>query len=387
MRPLEGITVLDLTRVLSGPYCTMLLADMGARVIKVEQPGKGDDTRAWGPPFLAGESAYFLSINRNKESVTLDFKHPDGRAILDRLIAKSDVLVENFRPGTLTRQRLDYDAIAARYPRLVYCSISGFGRAGADRARPALDPVIQAMSGIMQLTGSDETGPLRTGFPFSDLVTPLFATIGVLAALRVRERTGRGQRVDLSMLDATIFGMMPREAYFFATGRTPSRLGNEHYQIAPWNTYETADGRYMIVVAHTEKFWHALLTALDAPELGADPRFLSNADRVRNRTALNARLAAAFRTASIDEWTPRLTAAGVLFAPVRSFPEVFSDPRVRREMLVELDHPTAGRITVLANPLRFSETPATVRRCPPRLGEHTAEVLSPDTDEAGGAAS
>ena len=386
MGPLEGIRVLDFTQMMAGPLCAMLLGDLGADVIKIEPP-EGDAIRRTGETFLGGETESFLSFNRNKRSVVIDLKAEAGQEAGRGLAAGADVVLENFRPGSAERLGVGYETLRALNPRLVYCSISGFGREGADRARPALDPVIQAMSGIMQLTGSDETGPLRTGFPFSDLVTPLFATIGVLAALRVRERTGRGQRVDLSMLDATIFGMMPREAYFFATGRTPSRLGNEHYQIAPWNTYETADGRYMIVVAHTEKFWHALLTALDAPELGADPRFLSNADRVRNRTALNARLAAAFRTASLDEWTPRLTAAGVLFAPVRSLPEVFSDPRVRREMLVELDHPTAGRITVLANPLRFSETPATVRRCPPRLGEHTAEVLSPETDEAGGAAS
>ena len=386
MGPLEGIRVLDFTQMMAGPLCAMLLGDLGADVIKIEPP-EGDAIRRTGDTFLGGETESFLSFNRNKRSVVIDLKAEAGQEAGRGLAAGADVVLENFRPGSAERLGVGYETLRALNPRLVYCSISGFGREGADRARPALDPVIQAMSGIMQLTGSDETGPLRTGFPFSDLVTPLFATIGVLAALRVRERTGRGQRVDLSMLDATIFGMMPREAYFFATGRTPSRLGNEHYQIAPWNTYETADGRYMIVVAHTEKFWHALLTALDAPELGADPRFLSNADRVRNRTALNARLAAAFRAVSLDEWTPRLTAAGVLFAPVRSLPEVFSDPRVRREMLVELDHPTAGRITVLANPLRFSETPATVRRCPPRLGEHTAEVLSPDTDEAGGAAS
>ena len=386
MGPLEGIRVLDFTQMMAGPLCAMLLGDLGADVIKIEPP-EGDAIRRTGETFLGGETESFLSFNRNKRSVVLDLKAEAGREAGRGLAAGADVVLENFRPGSAERLGVGYETLRALNPRLVYCSISGFGRAGADRARPALDPVIQAMSGIMQLTGSDETGPLRTGFPFSDLVTPLLATIGVLAALRVRERTGRGQRVDLSMLDATIFGMMPRDAYFFATGRTPSRLGNEHYQIAPWNTYATADGRYLMVVAHTEKFWHALITALAAPELGADPRFLSNADRVRNRTALNARLAAAFRTASLDEWTPRLTAAGVLFAPVRSFPEVFSDPRVRREMLVELDHPTAGRITVLANPLRFSETPATVRRCPPRLGEHTAEVLSPDTDEAGGAAS
>jgi crotonobetainyl-CoA:carnitine CoA-transferase CaiB-like acyl-CoA transferase len=378
MGPLEGVRVLDFTQMMAGPLCSMLLGDLGADVIKVEPP-EGDAIRKTGETFLGGETEAFLSLNRNKRSVVIDLKKEAGREAGRGLAAGADVVLENFRPGSAERLGMGYEALRALNPRLVYCSVSGFGREGPDATRPAMDPVIQAMSGIMQFTGTEQTGPLRTGFPFSDLVTPLFATIGILAALRVREREGRGQRVDLSMLNATIFGMMPREGYFFATGRTPSRLGNEHYQIAPWNTYETSDGRHLMVVAHTEKFWRALLTALAAPELGADPRFLSNGDRVRNHTELNARLAAAFRAAPLEQWTARLTSAGALFAPVRDLPEVFNDPQVRREMLVELDHPTAGRITVLANPLRFSETPATVRRCPPRLGEHTAEVLPAET--------
>ena len=373
--PLEGIRVLDFTQMMAGPLCAMLLGDLGADVIKVEPP-EGDAIRRTGETFLGGETEYFLSLNRNKRSVVVDLKTVAGREATHGLAAGADVVLENFRPGSAERLGVGYETLLALNPRLVYCSISGFGREGADRERPALDPVIQAMSGIMQLTGSAETGPLKTGFPFADLVTPLLATIGVLAALRVSERTGRGQRVDLSMLDATIFGMIAREGFFFATGATPGRLGNEHYQIAPYNTYETADGRYLMVIAHTEKFWRALVTALDDREVGTDARFLTNADRVRNRVALNAWLASAFRAASLDEWTRRLSAAGVLFAPVREFPEVFADPRVRRDMLVELDHPTAGRITVLANPLRLSETPATVRRRPPRLGEHTTEVLA-----------
>ncbi len=360
--------------MMAGPLCSMLLGDLGADVIKVEPP-EGDSIRRTGETRVGGETEYFLALNRNKRSIVIDLKTERGRELALALAAGSDVVVENFRPGAAERLGVGYATLREVNPRLVYCAISGFGEEGADRSRPALDPVIQAMSGIMQLTGTRATGPLKTGFPFSDFVTPLMATIGILAALRARERAGRGQRVDVSMLDATIFGTIPREAYFFATGRTPEPLGNEHYQLVPYNTYETADGRHVMVVAHTEKFWQAIVAALADPALERDPRFATNADRLRHREALNARLAGAFRTAPLAEWTARLAAAGALFAPVRTLPEVFQDPRVRRDMLVELEHPAAGRITVLANPIRFSATPAAVRRPPPLLGEHTEEIV------------
>src|SRR5689334_3893227 len=248
MRPLEGITVLDLTRVLSGPYCTMLLADMGARVIKIEQPGKGDDTRAWGPPFLEGESAYFLSINRNKESVTLDFKHPDGRAALDRLAAKADVLVENFRPGTLKKLGLDYGSLAAGHPRLVYCSISGFGQTGPRSKEPGYDAVMQGEGGLMSITGSADGPPYRLGVAIADIVSGMFAAYGVAMALLARERTGKGQQVDVAMLDAVAALLTYQAGNFFASGKVPARLGNRHPSIAPYETFAASDGEFVLAV-------------------------------------------------------------------------------------------------------------------------------------------
>ena len=275
VQPLEGITVLDLTRVLSGPYCTMLLADMGARVIKVEQPGKGDDTRAWGPPFLGGESAYFLSINRNKESVTLDFKHPDGRAILDRLIAKSDVLVENFRPGTLTRLGLDYDAVAAQHPRLIYCSISGFGQTGPRRNEPGYDAVMQAEGGLMSITGAPEGSPFRLGVAIVDIVSGMFAAYGVAMAVIARERTGRGQQVDLAMLDSVAALLTYQAGNYFATDRVPARLGNRHPSIAPYETFTASDGDFVLAIGNDEQ-WRRFCAVAGLPE---DERFATNRQR------------------------------------------------------------------------------------------------------------
>src|SRR4051812_29446031 len=254
MAPLDGITVLDLTRVLSGPYCTMMLGDMGARVIKVEQPGKGDDTRAWGPPFLEGESAYFLSVNRNKESITLDFKHPEGRAVLDRLIGKADVLVENFRPGTLAKMGLDYTTLATRFPRLIYCSISGFGQTGPRRSEPGYDAVIQAEGGLMSITGGPDGPPYRLGVAIADIVSGMFAAFGVSAALLARERTGRGQRVDLGMLDATTALLTYQAAICFATGQAPVRMGNRHPTIVPYEMFPASDGEFVVAVGNDEQW-------------------------------------------------------------------------------------------------------------------------------------
>jgi CoA:oxalate CoA-transferase len=375
MGPLEGVRVVDLSQMMAGPLCSMILGDLGADVVKVEPP-EGDAIRRTGETRVAGESEYFLSLNRNKRSIVVDLKQRAGQELVRALAAGADVLLENFRTGTAERLGLGWDALRPLNPRLVYCSVTGFPRDGGDAGRPALDPVIQAMSGIMQLTGTPESGPLKTGFPFADLVTPLFATIGVLGALHARERTGSGQRIDVAMLDATIFSTIPREGYYFATGCTPARLGNEHYQIAPYNVYETADGRHVMVIAHTEKFWRALVTALGDAGLGTDPRFATNAERCRHRNALNAALAGGFRQAPLDVWTERLNAAGVIFAPVLTFPDVFGDPRIASRMVARVQHATAGTVSVLANPLRYSDTPASIRRAPPALGEHTREVLA-----------
>jgi CoA:oxalate CoA-transferase len=371
---LDGIRVLDLTQMVAGPLCTMLLGDLGAEVIKVEPP-TGDTSRDIGVNRPGGESDYFLSLNRNKRSIVLDLKTASGIATLKALALHCDIVVENFRPGTLEKLGIGYDTLREGNPGLIYCAMSGFGQSGPYRDRPALDPVIQAMSGLMQLNGTASSGPLKTGVLISDFVPPLFGTIGVLAALYTRKATDEGQRVDVSMLDATVFSMVPREGYFFSTGKTPERLGNAHYQIAPWNTYETSDHRHVMVVAHTPKYWRALLAATGRDALADDPLFRANADRLRNRSLLDGELAAAFATDTLAGWTERLSASDALFSPVRDFEEVFADPAVRDAMVQTVTHPTAGEVPVLRNPIRLSANPTSIRRAPPLLGQHTGEVL------------
>ena len=274
--PLDGITVLDLSRVLSGPYCTMLLGDMGARIIKVEQPGKGDDTRGWGPPFVGGESAYFLSINRNKESITLDFKKSAGRAVLDRLIANSDVVVENFRPGTLSKLGLDYAALAPKHPRLIYCSISGFGHSGPRKNEPGYDAVIQAEGGLMSVTGAADGPPYRLGVAIGDIVTGILAAQGVLLALLSRHRTGQGQFVDIGMLDSVAALLSYQASIFFATGSAPQRIGNRHPTIVPYETFTASDGDFVLAVGNDDQ-WRRFCTVAG---LDRDERFETNRQRV-----------------------------------------------------------------------------------------------------------
>lgn len=372
---LNGLRVLDLTQMVAGPLCTMLLGDLGADVIKVEPP-TGDTARGIGVNRDCGESDYFLSLNRNKRSVVLDLKTPEGVATLKTLAAGADVVVENFRPGTLEKLGVGYETLRELNPGLIYCAMSGFGQSGPYRDRPALDPVVQAMSGVMQLTGTEASGPLKTGVLISDFVPPLFGTIGVIAALYARASTGAGQRIDIAMLDATVFSMVPREGYYFSTGKTPERSGNAHYQLAPWNAYRTSDGRHLMVVAHTEKYWRALLHALRLERLSSDPRFLTNTLRMANRAELDAELGKAFSHDTLGSWSARLTAADVLFAPVRDFEEVFNDPVVKETIVQHVEHPTAGRIEVLRNPIRMSLSAPSIRRPPPLLGEHTEEVLA-----------
>ena len=372
---LDGIRVLDLTQMVAGPLCTMLLGDLGADVIKIEPP-TGDTSRAIGVNRACGESDYFLSLNRNKRSVVLDLKTEHGVRTLKALAEQSDVVVENFRPGAMEKLGVGYETLSSANPRLIYCAMSGFGTSGPYRDRPALDPVIQAMSGIMQLTGTAESGPLKTGILTSDFVPPLFGTIGVIAALYARTSSGKGQRVDVSMLDATVFSMLPREGYFFSTGKTPERLGNAHYQLSPWNAYPTRDGRHLVVVAHTEKYWRALVGAVGRPQLATDPRFATNAARLQNREALDAELASSFLDDTMENWMRRLEAADVLFAPVRNFDEVFSDPAVRDSVVETVAHPTGGDIPVLRNPIKLSANPTAIHSPPPLLGQHNDDVLN-----------
>ncbi|NPT38969.1 CaiB/BaiF CoA transferase family protein [Paraburkholderia xenovorans] len=371
---LDGIRVLDLTQMVAGPLCTLLLGDLGADVIKVEPPD-GDASRQIGVNRECGESDYFLSLNRNKRSVVLDLKSAQGIETLKALASHSDIVVENFRPGTMEKLGIGYDVLSELNPGLIYCGMSGFGNDGPYRDRPALDPVIQAMSGVMQLTGTSESGPLKAGVLISDFVPPLFGTIGVIAALYARSSSGKGQRVDVSMLDATVFSMIPREGFYFSTGQTPGRFGNAHYQISPWNTYRTRDDRYVMIVAHAEKFWRALAIAVGRPDLLEDPRFKSNGVRLAHREALEAELGSAFATDTLAGWSGRLTEAGVLFAPVRNFDEVFADPVVRDGIMQSVQHPTAGDVSVLRNPIKMSANSVDIRLPPPILGEHTEEVM------------
>jgi crotonobetainyl-CoA:carnitine CoA-transferase CaiB-like acyl-CoA transferase len=375
MAPLDGITVLDLTRVLSGPYCTMLLADMGARVIKIEQPRKGDDTRAWGPPFLEGESAYFLSINRNKESLTLDFKHPDGRAIVERLLERADVVVENFRPGTLAKIGLDYPSLSARLPRLVYCSVSGFGQTGPRRREAGYDAVMQGEGGLMSITGSPDGPPYRLGVAIADIVSGMFAAYGTVLALYARERTGRGQEVDVAMLDAVAALLTYQAGNFFASGLAPARLGNRHPSIVPYETFAAADGDFVLAVGNDEQ-WKKFCAVAGLPD---DSEFATNRQRVTGYDALRPLVAERLKTESRRYWIEQLSRAGVPCGSVRNLQELFDDAQIAaREMVARVAHPTIGELRTLGVNVKLSATPGAVRMAPPTLGQDTDRVLRDD---------
>jgi len=373
--PLAGVTVLDLTRVLSGPYCTMFLADMGARVIKIERPGTGDDTRAWGPPFVAGESAYFLGTNRNKESVTLDFKKPDGRRVLDLLLDRADVFVENFRPGTLTRLGLDHSTLHASRPRLVYGSISGFGHTGPRRHEAGYDAVIQAQSGLMSITGEADGPSYRVGTAIADLVAGLLAAQGIVLALYARERTGIGQHVDVSMLDSVVALLTHHASIYLTTATSTSRIGNRHALIAPYDMFAAADGEFFLAVGNDDQF-RRFCEVADRPDLRSDARFATNPARAVHHVELRALLVPVLRARSRAEWVEILTQAGVPCGAVRDVPEALADPQLlARDMIQAVEHATAGLLKVLGVPIKLSETPGSVRTAPPTLGQHTEAVL------------
>jgi crotonobetainyl-CoA:carnitine CoA-transferase CaiB-like acyl-CoA transferase len=378
MRPLDGITVLDLTRVLSGPYCTMMLADMGARVIKIERPGGGDGTRAWGPPFVGGESSYFLTINRNKESVAVDFKRPEGRRIIDQLVARADVLVENFQPGTLDAIGLGYKDLAARHPRLIYCSITGYGLTGPQRDRPGYDAVAQAEGGLMSLTGPEGGAPFRLGVAIADIAAGLFAAQGITLAMLARARTGEGQLVDVGLLDSVVALLTYQAGIYFRTGTAPVRTGNRHPSIAPYDTFATADGTLVLAVGNDEQ-WRTFCALVGLDDLATDPASATNAARVEHYGLLQPRIARVLGQRSRQSWIDRLVPAGVPCAAVRTLDEVMTDPQLlAREMIERVEHPSAGPIDLLGLPIKLSATPGSVSAPPPRLGEHTASVLEHD---------
>ena len=373
--PLQGVTVLDLTRVLSGPYCTMMLGDMGARVIKIEHPDRGDDTRAWGPPFVAGESTYFLSVNRNKESVTLDFKRDRGRRLLEALLTKADVLVENFRPGTLARHALDYASVATRFPRLIYASLSGYGQTGPRAAEPGYDAVLQGEGGLMSITGPADGEPSRLGVAVADIVTGMFAANGIVLALYTRQTTNRGQHVDVGMLDSIAALLTYQAGIAFATGRSPERMGNRHPSIAPYDTFAAKDGTIVLAVGNDEQ-WQRFCRVAGLFEAAADARFATNESRVRHCDALTAIVAGVMQHRTRAEWTTALVPAGVPCGPVRTVDEVLADPQLAaREMVQHVDHATAGSIPLLGIPIKLSATPGAIRRAPPTLGQDTVAVL------------
>jgi crotonobetainyl-CoA:carnitine CoA-transferase CaiB-like acyl-CoA transferase len=372
--PLSGIRVIDLTRVLAGPFCTMLLGDMGAEVIKIEDPERGDDTRDWAP-FVNGWSTYYLGVNRNKKSVAVDLKSAEGASRLEDLIRSADVLVENFRPGAL--ERLGFGAVRVRglNRRLIYCSISGYGATGPRRNLPGYDMVIQGESGIMDVTGFPETGPTKVGVAITDCLAAQYAVQGILLALISRARTGEGQTVDIALLDAAVSILGLPTGIAAATGRSPGRLGNAHPSLAPYEPYQAADG-YVIVAVANPRLWSRFCTAVGLEDLEHDPRFATNSDRLAHRVALNEHIHHAFETRRVDELMERLTSAGVPCGRVRSIDDVLRDPQLAaRNMLVDVPAGDAS-VTVPGNPVKLSGVPVLPLEPPPALGEHTAAIRS-----------
>jgi len=385
---LSHVTVLDLSRVLAGPWAGQVLADFGAEVIKIERPATGDDTRSWGPPFMrdaAGhenakaDAAYFLCANRNKKSLTVDFTTAAGRDIVRRLACSADVVLENFKVGSLAAYGLDYETLKALNPRLIYCSITGFGQTGPYAARPGYDFLVQAMGGLMSITGrgTDEVGagPQKAGVAVTDILTGLYAVIGILTALTHRDRTGEGQHIDLSLLDVQVACLANQAMNYLISGAVPQRLGNAHPNIVPYQDFPTRDG-YMIIAVGNDSQFAKLCSEMQLGELAQDPRFATNKNRVINRVALIERLCEVTRKRSTAQWVAALEGAGVPCGPINSIDAVFADPQVQaRAMRIELAHSLSGTVPLVANPLRLSQTPATYRSAPPTLGEHTREVL------------
>ena len=379
--PMEGIRILDLSWILSGPYCTMVLADLGAEVIKIERPGVGDGARGTGPfvPRLDGEeeSAYFGSLNRNKKGVSLDLTHERGKALFLDLAAQADVVVENFTPGTMKRLGLDYDVLRERNPRLVYCAISGFGQTGPYAQRPALDIIVQAMGGVMSITGEPGGNPVRVGTSIGDIVAGLFAAVGICAALRERESSGQGQMLDISMLDCQVSILENAFARLFATGEAPGPLGTRHPAATPFQAFPTSDGWLVVAIfGGSEAQWHLFCAAIGHAEWIDDPRFQTAPDRTAHIDLLEPAITAAMAQRTTQEWLDELLPMGVPCGPVNNLAQVAQDPQVRhREMLATLPHRRTGTWTHVGSPLKLSRTPAGIRSDPPELGEHTGDVL------------
>ncbi len=374
---LSDVVVLDLSRVFAGPYCTMMLGDMGATVIKVEQPGKGDDTRQFGPPYIAGESAYYLGLNRNKRSITLDFRNPEHKRRLLELIETATVLVENFRPGTLERQGLGYEALHALNPGLIYCSISGYGQDGPYANRPGYDFVAQAESGIMSVTGEVDGEPQRVGTPVGDISAGMFACMSILAALYVRKSTGKGQHIDISLFESAVSLLGNVSANYLISREEAVRYGNGHPNIVPYQAFRTRDG-YIVVSCGNDRLYQSFCHLLGRDDLASDPRFISNPQRVRNRKELIPILQDLFLQRDSADWLAELRATGLPCGPINTVSEVFNDEQLQaRSFIWQCEHPTAGTIQLSGSPMRFSETPTRLYKAPPLLGEDNEELGFP----------
>jgi len=373
---LDGIRVVDLTRVLAGPYCTMMLGDLGADVIKVEAPGQGDDTRHWGPPFTeSGQSAYFLSANRNKRSIALDLKTEAGLEIMHRLIGGADLVVENFKTGTLERLGLDYSALQALSPNLIYCTITGYGYSGPYADRPGYDFIVQALGGFMSVTGPAAGEPVRAGVAIADLAAGMFACNAILASLFARQRTGQGQRIDISLLDSMVALMSYVASNYLVSGQQPVRLGNGHPNIVPYQSFRASD-RYFAFAVGNDQQWARFCQAVDRPAWATDGAFATNAARVRHRDQVVALLAELFASRSADEWLRLCEDIGIASAPINTMNQVFQHPQVlARGLQTEVEHPTAGAMPQVVSPMRLLESPVSIRLAPPTLGQHTVEVL------------
>ncbi len=391
--PLSGITILDLTRILAGPFCTQMLGDMGANIFKIERPGSGDDTRRFGPPFLKDEvgndtveSAYFMSANRNKRSVTIDIAKPEGQQLIRRLIARSDVLMENFKAGNLVRYGLGFDDLKEEFPSLIYCSITGFGQTGPYAERPGYDPLIQAMGGVMSVTGEPDGEPQKVGVPIADIMAGMYAGVAVTAALREREVSGKGQFIDIGMLDTHVAWLAIQGMNYLISGENPKRLGSGHPNIVPYQVFVTEDGYIMVTIGNDAQFGRFCEFA-GVAELARDARFAGNGDRVQNRDALIDLLRPVFAAKSSTFWLDGLENLNIGCGPINNIDQVFADRQVKdRGMVVKMSHPTAGDnpVPLIASPLRFSGTPVSYRHPPPVLGEHTNDVLRDvlDLDDA-----
>jgi formyl-CoA transferase len=373
--PLSGVRVLDLTRVLAGPYCTMFLGDLGADVAKVEQPGVGDDTRGWGPPFAGGESAYYLSVNRNKKSIAINLKQHDGIDLVRRLAGCADVLIENFRPGSMDRFGLGESELRAANPRLIYASLSGFGADGPMSDIPGYDLIVQAWGGLMSITGMPDGQPTKVGVAIIDIVAGLMLGNSIVAALYTREKSGLGQKIDTSLMEAEVACLINVGSNYLVEGKVPGRWGNAHPTIVPYQSFQTVDG-FLVVGVASELIWRRFCAAIGKPEITDDPRFAKNANRVEHRSELISMLSEIFLQHETENWLKLLNEADVPCAPVQTVDRVFASAQVRhRGMLVEVDHPTAGKLRLAGIPVKFSQTPGSIRLAPPLLGEHTDEIL------------